>query len=93
MVLNTEKTKLMLIAGRQNRNHLLEVSISLQYSDIDIRMTTSDRRSDAHLDNDLSWNDQFHHVSKTVSSYVLLLCKIKTYLSDGHRLFILQFLY
>ena len=43
MVLNTEKTNVMLITSRQKRNNLNEVSFSLQNKDIDIRMTTSDK--------------------------------------------------
>ena len=83
MVLNTVKTKVMLIASRQERNNLNEVSFSFQYNDIDIRMTTSDKMLGVHVDDNLSWNDYFHHVSKKVSSYLWLLSKIKTYLSKS----------
>ena len=77
MVLNIEKTKVMLITSRQKRNNLNEVSFSLQYKDIDIRMTTSDKVLGVHVDGNLSWNDHFYHVSKKVSSYLWLLSKIK----------------
>ena len=86
MVLNTEKTKVMLITSRQKRNNLNEVSFSLQYKDIDtgIRMTTSDKILGVYVDDNLSWNDHFHHISKKVSwSYLWLLSKIKTYLSKS----------
>ena len=42
MVLNTLKTKVMLITNRQKRNNLYEPVLSLKYNDIDIKMTTSD---------------------------------------------------
>ena len=43
MVLNTLKTKVMLITSRQKRNNLHESTLTLTYSDMDIRMTTSDK--------------------------------------------------
>ena len=70
IVSNTEKTKGMLITSRQKHNNLNEVSFSLQYKDIDIRMTTSDKIPGVHVDDNISWNDPFHHVSKKVSSYL-----------------------
>ena len=58
MILNTEKTRVMLITSRQKRNNLHEVSFSLQYSDIDIRITTSDKTLGVHVDDSfiLEWS-------------------------------------
>ena len=86
MVLNTLKTKVMLITNRQKRNNLYESALSLKYNDIDIKMTTSDKILGVHVDENLSWNDHYQHVSKKVSSYLWLLSKIKTYLPQEHRL-------
>ena len=93
MVLNTLKTKVVLITSRQKRNNLLEDTLSLYYNDIDIKMTTSDKILGVYVDENLLWNDHYQHVSKKVSSYLWLLSKIKTYLSREHRLFFLQFLH
>ena len=49
-------------------------------------MTTSDKILGVHVDENLSWNDHYHHVSKKFSSYLWLLSKIKTYLPQEHRL-------
>ena len=49
-------------------------------------MTTSDKILGVHVDENLSWNDHYRHVSKKVSSYLWLLSKIKTYLPQEHRL-------
>ena len=62
MVLNTLKTKVMLITNRQKRNNLYESALSLKYNDIDIKMTTSDKILGVHVDENLSWNDHYHHV-------------------------------
>ena len=86
MVLNTLKTKVMLITSRQKRNYLHEGELSLKYNDIDIKMTTSDKILGVYVDENLTWNNHYQHVSKKVSSYLWLLSKIKTYLSQEHRL-------
>ena len=48
-------------------------------------MTTSDKILVVHVDDNLSWNDHFHHALKKVLSYLGLLCKIKIYLTKEHR--------
>ena len=85
MVLNTLKTKVMLITSRQKRKKLQD-TLSLQYNYIDIKMTTGDKILGVYADENLSWNDHYQHVSKKVSSYLWLLSKIKIYLSRKHRL-------
>ena len=85
MVLNTLKTKVMLITSRRKRNNLYESVLSLKYNDIDIEMTTSDKILGVRVDENLSWNDHYQHVSKKVSSYLWLLSKIKNYLPQEHR--------
>ena len=73
MVLNTLKTKVMLITSRHKRNNLLEDTLPLKYNDLDIKMTTSDKILGVYVDENLSWNDHYQHVSKKVSSYLWLL--------------------
>ena len=53
-VLNTLKTKVMLITSRQKRNNIYESALSLKYNDIDIKMTTSDNILGVHVDENLS---------------------------------------
>ena len=57
MVLNTLKTKVMLITSRQKRNNIYESALSLKYNDIDIKMTISDKILGVHVDENLSWSD------------------------------------
>ena len=88
MVLNTDKTKVMLITSRQNRLSMQNPVLSLTYIDIDIKMAHADKILGVHVDDNLLWNNHFQHVSKTISSYVSLFSKIRSYLSDEHRLII-----
>ena len=88
MVLNTLKTIVMLITSRQKRNNLHECVLSLKYNDVDIEMTTSDKILGVHVDENLSWNDHYQHVSKNVSSYLWLLSKIKLIYSKSTDFYI-----
>ena len=71
MVLNTLKTKVMLITNRQKRNNLYESALSLKYNDIDIKikMTTSDKILGVHVDENYlgmiiisMFLRKFHHI-------------------------------
>ena len=86
MVLNTEKTNVMLITSRQRRSKLQNPNLSLRYNEIDIKMTTISKILGVQVDENLLWNNQLLHVSKKVSSYLWLLGKIRQYLSKEHRL-------
>ena len=81
MVLNTDKTKVMLITSRQKRTVLNDAVLNLQYSDIDISMTTCDEILGIQVDENLTWNSHFNFLSKKLFSYMWLLSKIRTYLS------------
>ena len=86
LVLNTNKTKVMLITSRQKRLSMQNHVLSLTYSDIDIKMTHADTIFGVHVDDNLMWNNHFQHVLKNISSYLWLLSKIRFYLSVEHRL-------
>ena len=56
MVINTEKTKIMLITSRQKRQNLQKSVLSLTYNDIDIRMTACDKILGIYVDENLLWH-------------------------------------
>ena len=85
MVINTEKTKVMLITSRQKRHNLKKSVLSLRYNDNDFKMSACNKILGEYVDENLLWNDQFHHISKKLSSYLWLLSKIRSYLSLDHR--------
>ena len=70
MILNIDKTKVMLIASRQKRTVLGDTIFNLQYNDIDIKMTTSDKVLGIYVDNNLTWNNHFNFLSKKLSTYM-----------------------
>ena len=93
MVINTEKTKVMLITTRQKRQPSQKSVLSLHYSDIDIRMSTCDKILGVYVDENLLWNDKFHHILKKVASYLWLLSKIRSYLSPSHIRYSIMLIY
>ena len=86
MVINTEKTKIMLITCRQKRQNLQKSVLSLTYNNIDIRMTACDKIRGIYVDENLLWHEQFNHISKKLSTNLWLLSKIRSYLTSKHRL-------
>ena len=68
MVLNTLNTKVMLITSKKKkkRNNLHEGELSLKNNDINIKMTKSDKILGVYVDENLTWNNHYQHVSKKV---------------------------
>ena len=86
MLLNTEKTKVMLITTRQKRITLDVSLLSLSYNEIDLQLTTGDKILGVYIDENFQWDNHFKYICKKVSSYIWLLSKIKSYLTLEHRL-------
>ena len=64
MVLNADKTKVMLIISKQKRNCLQTLTLALRYTDIDIKTTTCDKILVIQVDENLIWNSQCQQVYK-----------------------------
>ena len=62
MVINTEKTKVMLITSRQKRHNLQNSVLSLRYNDNDIKISACNKILGVSVDENLLWNDQFHYI-------------------------------
>ena len=61
MVINTEKTKVMIITSRRKRHNLQNSVLSLRYNDTDIKMSACNKILGVYVDENLLWNDQIHH--------------------------------
>ena len=86
MILNTEKTKVMLLATRQKRLHIDESIFVLTYNNIDLQITTGDKILGINIEQNLQWKKHFQVVCKKVSSYIWLLHRISSYLTSEYRL-------
>ena len=80
MIINIDKTKLMLISSRQKRQNMQDDNLTLVYDDFDLQLTRCEKVLGVHIDEHLTWTNHFQHVSKKISSYLWLLFQIKSYL-------------
>ena len=59
MILNTQKTKVMLLATRQKRLHIDESIFVLNYDNTQLQVTTGDKILRINIEQNLQWNDHF----------------------------------
>ena len=85
MVLNSTKTKVMLITTNQKRQRLNKDGLDLHYKADTLQTVTNDKILGVFVDNNLMWSEYIKHMSKKIASNIWLLSKIKTFLSREHR--------
>ena len=87
MVLNSTKTKVMLITTCQKRQRLPStcINLNLNYSEELLKMVSNGKNLGVFVDDNLVWSDHVNHICKKISSYIWLLSKIKYFLSLEHR--------
>ena len=79
MVMNTDKTKVMLITSRQKRYNLKNSDLSLNFKGADLKPTSNEKVLGVHTDENLLWNGHFQYISKKISSHLWLLSQIKSF--------------
>ena len=85
MVLNSAKTKVMLVTTSQRRNRLDCDSLNLKFNNEDLNMISNDKLLGVFVDNNLTWSEHIKHLTKKIASSTWLLSKIKRFLSRDHR--------
>ena len=85
MVLNSAKTKVMLITTCQKGQRLPSINLNLNYREESLKMVSNDKILGVFVDDNLVWSDHVKHICKKISSYIWLLSKIKYFLSLEHR--------
>ena len=86
MILNSSKTKVMLVTTNQRRLRLPNDSLDLKFNNETLNMITNDKILGVFVDNNLSWSDHIKHLTKKIASSTWLLSKIKKFLSQDHRI-------
>ena len=84
MIINTEKTKVMLITTRQRRS-IINEDLNLSLNNIQLLTVSNEKVLGVQIDNNLSWGEHVRKVTKKMSSNIWLLSKVKNYLSNEHR--------
>lgn len=85
MILNSSKTKVLLITTTQKRQRLHNENLALKFNDESLNMITNDKILGIYVDNNLNWTDHIKHLSRKITSSIWLLSKIKKFLSQAHR--------
>ena len=70
-LINTEKTKLMLIASRQQRNSLIDSDLKITFNDKNFKNSSNEKILGVHVDQNFVWNNHFRHMSKKISKNFL----------------------
>ena len=85
MVINTTKTKVMLITTKQRKSHLENNLFSLTYENDDISSTSNEKILGVHVDDTLDWTFHIDNISKKIKTNLWLLSRIKAFLTLEHR--------
>ena len=85
MLLNTDKTKAMLVITSQKRLHLNNDILHLTYNNDVLNSVENEKVLGVCIDNNLTWSIHINFIAKKISSNLWLLSKLKDYLSTEHR--------
>ena len=86
MVINTTKTKVMLMTTHQKRASLINGQLSLQLNDNELNMITNDKVLGIIIDHNLTWSQHVDKVCKKVTTNLWLLARINEFLTIPHRI-------
>ena len=86
MILNSSKTKVMLVTTNQKRQKLINDNLALKFNNESLHTISGDKILGVFVDNNLTWSFHIKHLTKKIASSVWLLSKIKKFLSQDHRI-------
>ena len=85
MVLNTAKTKVMLITTRQKRVHITKEDMTLTYNHEIVNDISEDKILGVQVDDHLLFSYHIDKTAKKMTSNIWLLSRIKDFLNTEHR--------
>ena len=85
MVINAEKTKMMLVTTRQKWQHLHKTDPDVQINDKNLQVVNGERLLGVEIDHFLSWSPHVQKTHTTIARHIALLCRIKKYLPHQAR--------
>ena len=68
MVINTDKTKVLLITSRQKRYNLQNDNVLLNSNGFDLKLSSNDKILGVQIEDNLIWNGHFQYISKKITS-------------------------
>ena len=85
MVLNTAKTKIMLITTRQKRLHISTEDMALTYNDETLNNISDDKILGVQVDDHLLLSNHIDKIARKIISNIWVLSRIKGFLNKEHR--------
>ena len=85
MVINAEKTKMMLVTTRQKWQNLHKTDHDVQINDKNLQVVNGERLLGVEIDHFLSWSSHVQKTHTTIARHIALLCRIKKYLPHQAR--------
>ena len=85
MLINTTKTKAMLITTPQKRIYLNNNNLQLNYNNEQLSVVANDKILGVLIDNNLTWTNHIDVLTKKIVSNLWLLSRMKEYLSTDQR--------
>ena len=80
MILNSSKTKVLLVTTTQKRQRLQNENLDLKFNNESLTMITNDKILGVYVDNNLTWSEHIKHLSRKITSSIWLLSKMKKFL-------------
>ena len=85
MLINTDKTKVMLVTTPQRRSKI-DDNLQISLNGVHLYKVLNDKVLGVQIDNNLSWGEHVSKIVRKISTNIWLLSKIKNYLSLNHRI-------
>lgn len=85
MVINYDKTKMMLITTKQKRALLEYTNLNISINSHDLACVSGDKILGVHVDDNLLWTNHIDITTKKLSRNIWLLSQISKYLPIRHR--------
>ena len=77
MILNSAKTKVMLVTTNQERQRLNNDNLYLNFNNEPLTMITNEKILGVYVDNNLTWSEHIKCLTRKIASSIWLLSKIK----------------
>ena len=84
MLLNSSKTKIMLVTTNQKRQRLDKEILDLKFNEESLSMISNDKILGVFVDQNLTSSDLIGLLSKKITSSIWFLLKVKKFLSQEH---------
>jgi len=85
MVINVEKTKIMIVITRQKWQHLDKTDVNICINGDKLQVVEKKRLLGLHVNNFLTWKAHIQNIHSTIARKLALLCRIKQYLPCNAR--------